>query len=516
MSQRNIVVILCDQLRPDFLSLYGCSAIPTPNLDRLAKLGVVFDNAISASPVCGPARASMMTGLYPSTHGVWTNNLPFRDNLDYLAVRMNALDYATACFGKLHHYPPRDTKGFQYARQLEGGRLKENEPYLQWLRCRHPGITDFWNCDREKHEFKLSAEDHYEYWIASETISYIETAASKSDQPFFLWVSFQGPHTPWNPPPEIKGACNPESFPPPIKAGEGAVCPIHTYRKVWNPFPFQDLEDIMQVRAAYGDTMANIDVQIGRILGCLDERGLFDDTTFVFSSDHGDLLGDFGQKAKGPFPYQGQLAVPLVVANHPSIPEGVRTSNLAGNLDIPATVLDVAGDEKGIGLSRSLLDLSREEPENPRDMNFSELGDTTKIVENSRYRYCLYPFAGFSQLFDRWEDPQERINLAGNPKYSSLEIEFLKELNAFSILCKGVEIPGYNLIPPVQEELRKRHPHFDDPDHFRAAYPLNKWHKQRLKEAGLDPTYTDFYQHIRVSRFMPSDAGKGYVAEGGH
>jgi hypothetical protein len=193
----------------------------------------------------------------------------------------------------------------------------------------------------------------------------------------------------------------------------------------------------------------------------------------------------------------------------------VRASSLAGNLDIPATVLDIAGDERGIGLSRSLLDLSCSQPKNPREVNFSELGDTTKIVENRRYRYCMYPFTGFSQLFDRREDPQERINLAGKPEYRDLEVEFLKELTLFSILCKGVEIPGYNLIPPVQEELRRRHPRFDEPDQFQAAYPLNKWHKRRLEEAGLDSTYTDFYQHMRVSRFMPADAGKGYRSEGG-
>ena len=89
---RNIVVILCDQLRPDFLRMYGCEAIPTPNLDRLASCGVVFDHAITQSTVCAPARATMMTGTYVSEHGVWTNDRPFAPGMEYIAERMNDLD----------------------------------------------------------------------------------------------------------------------------------------------------------------------------------------------------------------------------------------------------------------------------------------------------------------------------------------------------------------------------------------------------------------------------------------
>ncbi len=101
--KRDIVVILCDQLRCDFLSLYGCRGVPTPNLDCLVRQGVVFDRAITASPVCSPAHASMMTGLYPTRHGVWKNDLPYNPGLDYLTERMNALGYHTGAFGKLHH-----------------------------------------------------------------------------------------------------------------------------------------------------------------------------------------------------------------------------------------------------------------------------------------------------------------------------------------------------------------------------------------------------------------------------
>lgn len=155
---RNVLVILCDQLRPDFLNIYGCPAIPTPNLDRLAAMGVVFDRAITASTVCAPARAGMMTGRHVSDHGVWSNSVPFRPGMDLIAERMNALGYRTGAFGKLHHHPDRHTKGFQIARLMEEGRLGDDD-YLKHLRTKYP---DFKGLFRERDgAFLLDEEDYY-------------------------------------------------------------------------------------------------------------------------------------------------------------------------------------------------------------------------------------------------------------------------------------------------------------------------------------------------------------------
>jgi arylsulfatase len=497
MNSRNVIVFLCDQLRPDFLGLYGCEAIPTPNLDRLATLGVVFDRAITASPLCAPARASMMTGHYPSRHGVWVNDVPFRDNLEYLPQRMNELGYATACFGKLHHFPADDAKGFQYVRQMEEGRLGEAEPYLQWLRKRRPEVSGMWNWDRDKLVFHFFAEEHHEHWIASQAIDYLTRHAATGKRPFLAWVSFQGPHDPLCPPRDVKGSVEAALLPHPIVRSAGGVCPTHAYREKWFPAP-KTLEETQRTRLAYGELIVNIDRQIGRILDTLESLDLFKNTTFIFSADHGDLRGDFRLMEKGPFPYQGQLEVPLLVANHPRITPGRRSSSLASNLDIPATILDIGDAKRGIGLSRSLLDLARDRPERPREVNFSEYGDAVKIADDGRYRYAYYPFLGFSELFDRDQDPQERHNLAGRPDYAKLEIAFLQHINDFAAICKGVEIPGRDLVPLVQEGLRRKHPSFDDVREFKAAFSLNTREKQNLKRAGLDPNYTNFYRDHEI------------------
>jgi arylsulfatase A-like enzyme len=493
MNSRNIVVFLCDQLRPDFLRLYGCEAVPTPNLDRLATLGVVFDRAITALPLCAPARASMMTGHYPSRHRVWANDVPFHDNLEYLPRRMNELGYDTACFGKLHHFRADDAKGFQYVRQMEEGRLGEAEPYLHWLRKRHPEVSGVWNWDRDKLVFRFATEEHHEHWIASRVIDYLTRQAAAKERPFLTWVSFQGPHDPLCPPRDVKGSVEAALLPRPIQRSEGDVCPMHIYRQGWFPAP-KALKEIMRTRVAYGELIVNIDHQVGRILDTLERLELFADTTFIFSADHGDLRGDFCLMEKGPFPYHGQLAVPLLVANHPRIAPGRRSSSLASNLDIPATVLEIGNAERGIGLSRSLLDLAQDEPYCPRKVNFAEYGDAVKIADDERYRYASYPFLGFSELFDRDQDPLERHNLAGRPEYANLEIAFLQHIIDFAAICKGVEIPGHDFVPLVRAGLRRKHPSFDDIREFKAAFPLNSRDKQNLKRAGLDPNYTNFYQ----------------------
>lgn len=122
--KNNVMVILCDQLRADFLSCYnGNSPVKTENIDLLVEDGVLFEHAVTASPVCAPGRACMMTGRYVSDHKVWTNDVPFRENIDYLPYRMKENGYACAAFGKLHHYPARDVKGFDEYWQMEENRL---------------------------------------------------------------------------------------------------------------------------------------------------------------------------------------------------------------------------------------------------------------------------------------------------------------------------------------------------------------------------------------------------------
>lgn len=224
-----------------------------------------------------------------------------RDGVEFLAERMNEAGYVTGAFGKLHHTPPDDPRGFQEAALMEEGRLGEAEPYFEWLRECRPG----------------------------------------DDDPFLAWVSFQGPHEPLDPPSAVKGTVDTEGLPAPLERPDDDLAGVVEYRKARGP-AVDSREEVMARRTAYAEIVVEIDRQVGRILDRLEELDVFEETTVVFAADHGDLLGDFGLWAKGPFPYRGQLDVPMIVANHPAIQGGTRSDRPAGTIDIPGTCLDVA------------------------------------------------------------------------------------------------------------------------------------------------------------------------------
>jgi arylsulfatase A-like enzyme len=278
---------------------------------------------------------------------------------------------------------------------------------------------------------------------------------------------------------------------------ESKVCPVHHYRGHWNPPP-KDREEVMRQRVAYAESIVHIDRQIGRILGALDEHGMLETTTVIFSSDHGDLIGDHGQLEKGPFAFSGQLNVPLILANHPAAPWGARSSILTGNLDIPGTVLDVAGSEDGLGVSRSLIAMLPADSPLRREVNFAECAGTMKLVETERHRFAVYPFTGFRELYDRKEDPGDRHNLAGRPEFRDLEMDMMLAAVDHMVICNDVQIGGFDLTPEIQERLRRLHPRFDRPGEFRAAFPLMKRAKEALKESGIDPNYTNWFRQHEI------------------
>lgn len=494
-TNRNVVVILCDQLRKDFLNIYGCDAIPTPNLDALAANGVVFDNAITQSPVCAPARACMMTGRYVSDHGVWTNDVPFRDGLEYIAENMNELGYETGAFGKLHHFPAKDAKGFKVAKQMEETRLGKDDDYYKYLKARHPEIKDVWNnYDRKKLVFNYSAEDYYEYFIASEAMKFIDKS-QKAGKPFFAWVSFQGPHDPYDPPKDVKGVVDVSKLPEPIESDLNSMPDVQKYRAAIFPPP-SPLQWNMKVREAYGEMIHYIDIQVGRIIEHLKNNGLYEKTTFIFSADHGDLIGDHNNNYKGPFPYEAQLAIPLILSNHSNVEKGTRSQNLVGNIDIPSTVLDIAGSQHRMGVSLSLIEQSKQRPDYTRQVNFSEFCDSCKIVEDRFYRYAYYPFTSQAQLFDKVNDPHELNNLAGLKDYAPIEQKFLKDIMDFQVIAKGVRIAAYDFVPLQQKGLQEKFPLYKKD--FVAAYPLRENMIKNLKKKKLDYKYNEFIRNYII------------------
>ncbi|MFW6308954.1 MAG: sulfatase-like hydrolase/transferase, partial [bacterium] len=394
-----------------------------------------------------------------------------------------------------NHYPPEDAKGFQYVKQMEEGRLGKDEPYFKWLKKKHPEIDDLWNY--QNREFEFTENEYHESWIAAEAEKYIKKQVnSNPEKPFLSWISFQGPHSPLDPPSEVKGLIDRTKLPQPLSEDK-QLSPVARYRKALNNLT-ENKKEIMKMREAYAEIIVEIDKQIGRILDLLKELDIFDNTTIIFSADHGDLLGDYGLNAKGPYPYRGQLNIPLMLSNHPEIISGTRSDILTGNIDIPGTILDIAGSENSIGFSRSLLKQVQEDSEQ-REVIFSEFCDSIKTVDSKKYRFCYHPFIKFCELYDKENDPGEVNNLAGREKYAEIEKEMLAHIIDFGILSKGIRIEAHDFVPEQQEGVRKKYPDFEKD--FRVAFPLSKSDLKKLREKGLSTEYNEFMKEMDIINY---------------
>lgn len=508
-KRRNILLILCDQLRPDFLHAYGSDFIPTPNIDSLAENGVVFENAITASTVCAPARASALTGQFVSGHDAWTNNIPCKAGTEYLPERMNKSGYMTAAVGCYDHAPVGNPIGYQWVRRFDENR--PNCEYLEWLRERHPDAASPF--EGEGLHFKYDESEFYDRWSCDRAIEFIESYAGygcvpdpffltgsapipETGSPFFLYCGFLSPHSPLLPPKECDGSVDMQSLPKILTNMRDEDVPaVEKYRRAFlNPHsaiadPESVIPERMRERLAYCELIAEIDTLVGRLIKSLKEQNIFEQTTIIFTSDHGSCDNDYNMSTKGPWPYKPQLFVPLIVSNHPGLIPG-RCDALCGNLDIGATVLDIAGDKKAFGVSRSLFGIvDGTIPE--REVNMSEFCDSCKTLVDKRYTFTYYPFTGETCLFDRINDPEEKNNIGGTPEVADIERKFLMHVIDFLIIAKGVRIEAHDMVPEVREGIEKKHPKFME--NYEIAYPVSTMKEiERVREAGLDAHYQDF------------------------
>ncbi len=500
---RSIILINCDSLRRDFLSPYGCDFIPTPRIGQLAESGVTYTNAITAATVCAPARASALTGLLVSGHDYWTNQMSFRANMTFFPQRLADAGYITAKVGVDDHITPDNDNGYQYSKLFA-----ENKPgseYLRQLKEKHPEAVRYGMASEDGYHFLYPENEHYDHWTCDNAIdflrSYSETGTlpdgtAAGDRPFFLNCAFLMPHAPYLPPLEVSGLVDETKIPPRLSLTRDDIPDVEQYRRAWiydpasRAAPENRDEAERKLRLAYCEMVAEIDRLVGRIVDTLQETGLWENTTVLFTTDHGSMEYDYALDTKGPFPYHQQLFIPLIVANHPRLTPGTTCDCLCGNLDLGMTILDIAGDTAPFGLSRSLLGLADGTvPE--REVNISEFCDSCKNLVDKRYTFSYYPFTGFCTLFDRIDDPSEMVNLADRAEYAETKLRFMMHLTDFMILSKGVRVEAHDLVPAVRLGIEKKDPAFLDS--FDICYPVSSVNSlEQVKKAGLDGNYNEF------------------------
>ncbi len=445
----NILLILPDQMRASAMGCDGNTEIRTPHIDRLAAEGIRFQRTYANVPVCCPARAILLTGTYPHINGMIANDLRLREEHVTLAERLRAAGYRTGFIGKWH---------------LDGG---PREPGFVPPGPRRQGF-DFWAAYECHHKhfnpdyFRDSPErivvDKFEPEASCDfAVEFLKT--QPKDQPFFLTVQMGPPHDPYGAPEHYMKLYDPEKLTPDASwqpGSEARPTPKAGLRRgpLANRFvPVGGKEEI----AAYYAAITAIDDQVGRLLTTLKETGADQDTIILFTSDHGDMLGNHGMRRKRK-PHDESARVPGIIRWPARIPQGRVVDTLFSHIDMPPTLLALAGqkvpsDMQGADLSRVALGETNAGPEavllqlfvpfTPDGISAPWRGLITKDHTYARHE------SGPWVLFDDKADPHQQRNLATDPAAQDLRAALDSQLAA--LMEKHGDTWAMNSSEPVEE-----------------------------------------------------------------
>jgi choline-sulfatase len=271
----------------------------------------------------------------------------------------------------------------------------------------------------------LPEEDFLDTHIGRKSVEWIQHY--DRSQPFFLWTSWAGPHDPWDAPGKYGSMYDPADMPASIVDDLSAKPDIQQKKAERQRMQTCTEQDIRRARAQYCGLVTLIDDQIGQILAALEERGLLNSTVVVYTSDHGEMMGDHGLFQKEQF-YEPSVRVPLVVRFPPEFGQGIKSDALVELIDLMPTFLATAGsDIPEACLGRSLLPILKGVSHEHRDVVFSELGPI-KMVRTSRYKYTYTAKRGGLELYDLHTDPQELTNLVNCAQYAGVQGEMERRI----------------------------------------------------------------------------------------
>lgn len=465
----NILWFCADQMRYDTVSALGNAEIRTPNIDRLIARGTAFENCYVQNQICTPSRASFLTGRYPAAHNVYRNGNAFFPTSEKLVTRTLAdARYDCGLIGKLHlstasKLEQRVDDGyrlFEWCQNPGWERVPDSNAYWRWLREKGVDPQEMFPGKPQYLSTGTPAELHQAAWIAERTIDFIDEAR---DGPWMLSLNPFDPHPPFNPPPEALARfgdgrdLTPPLFRQSDIAHQARFFDVRTQkRRAVNPvlsdaeraqhvIPEGDARgakppenfDGMAVKAAYYAMIENLDTQFGRILDHLEATGEIDNTIIVFTSDHGEMLGDHGLLYKGCRFFEGLIRVPLIMAG-PGIPAGQRSRAMVESIDIAPTLLDLIGQDvpdamQGQSFVKTVFAGASTHKETVvTDFNdslgSSEVTHDTRATMtcDGRYKLAIYhSHPGLGELFDLQEDPDEFNCLWQDPGYAALKADLV-------------------------------------------------------------------------------------------
>lgn len=401
----NILFVFSDQHRASDLGCYGNGAIQTPHFDRLAEEGVRARTCVSNTPVCGPYRASLMTGMYTNRCRYLTNYVPFNPTRPCVGDWFQQHGYSTGYIGKWHLHFPKGSSG-------QGGYVPPDK---------RGGFRDYWrgfNGGHRYYQWTYYKDDDTEptqsrsYQPETQVDQALEFIGRKHEKPWVLFLSWGPPHTPFNPPPGYAETYMDAPPPPNVPTGRAA-------------------EYARRSLARYYGLIHSLDDAFGRLMAELDKLSDPENTIVVYTSDHGEMLGSHGYKGNKRWPYDASLRVPFIIRQTGRLPAGGELRLPLGTPDLYPTLAELAGLRMPHGLdgksaAQPLINANEDGNEDGRDM----------------YAYCSMPYAyvpwpGWRALrgerwmyartkdapwllFDMENDPHELRNLVEEAEHAPL------------------------------------------------------------------------------------------------
>ena len=426
-SPKNVLFIIADDLN-DNLGVYDHYLVKTPNIDRLAERGMLFSKAYCNFPLCGPSRASMMTGLYPDQTGHHNLRDYIRDHVPDVTTMSQAFmnaGYEATRVGKIYHYDnPRGIGTTGHDDSLSWNRRfyprgvdKELEDQIFSLSPGRFGATLSWLATEE------GGEQHTDGLVATRAIQLL-TEYKENQTPFFLGVGFYKPHTPYVAPKEYFEMYNQSDIVVPSVPEDYFSTipePAVKYLTRWNVQ--NNLSDSVKRSAihAYYATISFLDAQVGRVVDALDSLGLSENTIIVFTSDHGYHMGehDYFQKLTL---FENSGRIPLIICDPEIKNGGSQTDSFVEMIDFYPTLCELAQvTPPGYLAGESLVPILKDPNDEVRESILTQVY-TDYTVRNKQYRFSRWGKGGpgLEELYDLNKDPQEMVNLANDQGYSEI------------------------------------------------------------------------------------------------
>jgi arylsulfatase len=440
----NILFIMCDQLRADAL---GCTGtwVRTPNIDRIAREGIRFSNCVTNSPVCLPARVSMATGRYPHNTDVW-DNCPFElpEGTPTWMAAIRDAEYRTSLFGKtaLHRRGP-DLRKFEHVLnsyglddvdEIRGPRASVDTICHMTARWDSLGLLKAFRKDIKERSGKnktlvrpspLPLAEYYDVYVGQQAKNYLQNY--KRSAPWFCWVSFAGPHEPWDTPEPYASMYRADDMPEPLtRPPQRDRGPTGELDRRFAESSRGQIQNAKELRASYAGKVTLIDDQIGQILKEIEIRGEWDHTVILFTADHGEMNGDYDLIHKSNF-LNPAVRVPLIVST-PEInrsPQAGKTIDaLVEWFDAGPTLVDFAGAKINYTqFARSLVPVLQNPQTEHRRFATSELALEVMYLDHN-WKLMLNREGEAYRLFDVKNDPKEMEDLVCRKEHDGL----IKEL----------------------------------------------------------------------------------------